>query len=105
MTKLHETILSLQFNRDNALTREENEKAWNEGWGLFDTGKEDTPFEIQRVDEMEKFTGDEGAWLHVASQAMVDENSIHLKALVYIAVKSPNEFTNICQCAFQNGIK
>lgn len=75
-------------------TYEEHKQAENEGWLLCSTGLQNAthnPYEIQRNDEAGIFKDDIEAWLHVVAIAANDTNSIHAKALRFLATHSPNE--------------
>jgi len=51
-------------------TDEHSEQAMKDGWSIFNGGSDNHPdYQLQRVDEMERFHCDEEAWLHVTAQA------------------------------------
>ena len=76
--------------------------AMAEGWAIFDAdgsvqnkdGR--SPFQLQRIDEMEKFDGDIEAWRYVIDRAK-EGSLLHLGALRFLAAESPGEIDQIAE--------
>jgi hypothetical protein len=50
-------------------TNEDQHAAMGQGWGLFCVNSSETPVQLQRCDETERFTCDADAWRFVAKMA------------------------------------
>lgn len=71
----------------------DNRQAHEEGWGIFDlceVGRAD-PYQLQRVDEDERFASDDDAWRHVAARA-AEGSAYHSAALAFLRKSSPGEY-------------
>lgn len=69
-----------------------NIQAFTEGWGIFDCdGSENGPWQIQRIDEDEKFPSDDEAWLHVAEKAKAG-SAYHRGAIEFIRHHNSAEY-------------
>lgn len=78
-----------------------------EGWGIFQTGDHEgssraksrvdgkeygaRPFELQKVDESDRFHQDHDAWQYVVDKAK-QGSGLHIKALRFLREQSPHEF-------------
>jgi hypothetical protein len=68
---------------------EDDEAAFDEGWGLFSLDPDETIFEIQRDDEKDVFEDDDEALEHVTRLALLG-NSLHIRALAVVAGMNPH---------------
>jgi hypothetical protein len=75
-------------------TPEDQVEALRQGWGVFTTSYIDTPLQLQRSDEMERFDSDEGAWRFVARQAFAG-CGVARRALAWIKSESTIEYEAI----------
>lgn len=68
------------------------EAASREGWTVSECDSEnDTPFQLQALDEVGIFESDDHAWTHVVTNAR-NGDVLALKALAFIRNCSPNEY-------------
>lgn len=72
-----------------------NEQAGKEGWCISDSsGSENGPWQLQRVDEYEKFPSDDEAWLYVHGKA-AKGSKYHQSALDYLKTANLKEYVAI----------
>ena len=74
----------------------DNEQAHAESWGIFDlceVGRPD-PYQLQRVDEDERFASDDHAWRYVAARA-AEGSAYHRGALDFLRDNSPGEYAAV----------
>ena len=89
-------------------TYEDSQIAIEQGWEIFSTDRGDEEiilidgepyglrsFELQQVDERNKFTNDAQAWEFVWNKAYTDSNPTALKALNFLRQHSVFEFNAI----------
>jgi hypothetical protein len=70
----------------------DNQQAHAEGWGIFDlceVGRAD-PYQLQRIDEDERFASDDDAWRYVTARA-AEGSAYHRTALDFLRDHSPGE--------------
>jgi hypothetical protein len=73
----------------------DNTQAHEEGWGIFDCdGSDNGRWQLQRVDEDEKFPSDDEAWAHVVAKAHAG-SEYHHSALHWIEKNAPIEWRAI----------
>jgi hypothetical protein len=103
------TIVSLEQQADDARSCEawsadDSDQAMRDGWDIFSTARDASiedeivrgkayghrPFELQRVDEMQRFQNDDEAHSHVLNQAQLG-NLLAIKALRFLRIHSPIE--------------
>ncbi|MGJ4953116.1 hypothetical protein [Bradyrhizobium sp. HKCCYLS20291] len=73
----------------------DNNRAFDEGWGIFEcSGSENGPYQLQKLDESDKFRNDIEAWRYVVEVAD-RESEYHQKALAFLAEHSPFEHQTI----------
>ena len=69
----------------------DNAIAFDQGWGIFDCyGSENGPWQLQRLDESDRFLTDIEAWRLVVDQAAAG-SAYHQTALQFIADHNPIE--------------
>lgn len=71
----------------------DNRQAHAEGWGIFDLCEEGRPdpYQLQRVDEDERFPSDDDAWRYVAARG-AEGSTYHGAALDFLREASPGEY-------------
>ncbi len=73
-----------------------NHAAYDEGWAIFFTGREDLgPWELQRDDDFNTFQDYFAVWEHVAKLSEEDSD-LHKRALAFIATHAPNHYKDVC---------
>jgi len=83
----------------------DHELARKEGWGICQVDHEGhPPWELSKLDEMEKFPGDCEVWVHVFVHAVLG-SSLHIRALAYLREVSPQEFVQIAKYLSKMGTK
>ncbi len=76
-------------------------QAISEGWGIFECfGSENGDYQLQRIDEDEKFKDDRDAWLFVYNMAHKGSN-YHIQALDYLSIVNETEY----DCVIRYGRK
>lgn len=74
---------------------EDSAAASAEGWDLFEAERDgEMLYEIERDDDMAVFPHDDAAWSHVHGMAAAG-GSLHLRALVILAMTYPAEFQRV----------
>lgn len=78
----------------------DNTQAMREGWCISDCGSyHDTlgnprPYQLQRLDELEVFDGDQEAWAFVKQKAN-EGSEYHKSALNFLCAHAPHEYAQI----------
>jgi hypothetical protein len=67
-------------------------QAVSEGWSIVETdGSENGPYQLQKIDEFDKFKSDDEAWLYVYRRAN-EGSAYHQQALAYLDDNNPKEY-------------
>lgn len=69
-----------------------DDQAMSEGWIIAECyGSENGDYQLQRIDEDEKFKSDDEAWLYVYKKAH-EGSSYHQQALMFLNDNNPQEY-------------
>lgn len=77
----------------------------SEGWDIFEASgsANNTPFQLQKVDELDVFPDDDAAWRHVVREAS-HGSDLHVAALAFLAHESIQEFVYIVSYLWREGL-
>ena len=63
-----------------------------EGWSIVETdGSENGPYQLQKIDEYDKFYSDDEAWIHVFMRAYLG-SAYHQQALAFLDDNNTAEY-------------
>ena len=79
-----------------------NAQAMQEGWAIFDCNGDGGRWQLQRIDEDEKFPSDDEAWTFVTDKAR-SGSAYHRCAIEYLRDHNPGEYALIQKATGYSG--